>query len=88
MYGQSCRVLGCLRVGPMRFRGASLCSGCRVTFHVHRCAAISQDRWVHFARQYIVLPSSWLRLRIESSVSRELRSHVPGTAQGDASQQG
>ena len=64
-------------VGPMRFRGASLCWGHRLTFHVHRSAGICQVRWVHLARQYIALPRSRLRLRMQSSVSRDLRSHLP-----------
>ena len=38
---------------------------------------IPQVRWVHLARQYIALPRPWLLLRMESSVSRDLRSHVP-----------
>ena len=38
---------------------------------------ISKVRWVHLARQYIALPRFWLRLRMESSVSRDWRSRVP-----------
>ena len=77
MYGQSCRVVGRAGVGPLRFRGASLCWGRSVTFHSHRSARIPQVRWVHLARQYIALPRPWLPLRMESSMSRDLRSHVP-----------
>ena len=64
-------------VGPMRFWEASVCLGRSVTFHIHRSVGISQVRRVHLPRQYIALPRSWLRLRMESSVSRDLRSHVP-----------
>ena len=77
MYGQSCRVVGRGEVGPLRFGGASLCWGRSVTFHSHRSVGIPQVRWVHLARQYIALPRPWLPLRMESSVSRDLRSHVP-----------
>ena len=63
--------------GPMRFGGASLCWGCSLTFHIHRCVGISQVRWLHLARQYIALPRSWLRLRMESTVSRDLCFHMP-----------
>ena len=77
MYGQSCRVLGRGGVGPLRFGGASLCSGRSVTTHTHRSVGIPQVRWVHLARQYIALPRPWLPLRMESSVSRDLCSHVP-----------
>ena len=77
MYGQSCRVVGRGGLGPLRFGGASLCWGGRVTFHSHRSVGISLVRWVHLARQYIALPRSWLRLRRENSVSGDLRSHVP-----------
>ena len=74
MYGQSCRVVGRGGPGPLRFAGASLCWGRSVTTHTHRSVGI---RWVHLARQYIALPRPWLLLRMESSVSRDLRSHVP-----------
>ena len=77
MYGQSCRVVGRGGVGPLRFGGASLCWGRSVTTHTHRSPGILHVRWVHLARQYIALPRPWLLLRIESSVSRDLRSHVP-----------
>ena len=77
MYGQRCMVSGHWWVGPMRFQGASICSERRVTFHVHRSAGIYQVGCVHLARQYIALPRSWLRLRMESSVSRDMPSHVP-----------
>ena len=77
MYGQSWRVVGRGGVGLLRFGGASLCFGRSVTFHCHRSAGIFQVRWVHLARQYIALPRPWLPLRMESSVSRDLRSHVP-----------
>ena len=77
MYGQSCRVVGRRRMGPLRFGGASLCWGRSETFHSHRSVGIPQVRWVHLARQYIALPRPWLPLRMESSVSRDLRSHVP-----------
>ena len=77
MYGQSCRVVGEWGVGLLRFRGASLCWGHSVTFHSHRSLGIPQVRWVHLARQYIALPRPWLPLQMESSVSRDLRSHVP-----------
>ena len=77
MYGQSCRVVGRGGVGPLRFGGPSLCWGRSVTTHSHRSVGIPQVRWVHLARQYIALPRPWLPLRMESSVSRDLRSHVP-----------
>ena len=77
MYGQSCRVVGRGGVGPLRFGGASPCWGRSETFHSHRSVGIPQVRWVHLARQYIALPRPWLPLRMESSVSRDLRSHVP-----------
>ena len=77
MYGQSCRVVGRGGVGPLRFRGASLCWGRSVTLHSHRSVGIPQVRWVHLARQYIALPRPPLPLQMESSVSRDLRSHVP-----------
>ena len=64
-------------VGPMRFGGASLCWGRSVSFHSHRSVGIPQVRWVHLAGQYIALPRPWVPLRMESSVSRDLRSHVP-----------
>ena len=64
-------------MGPLRFRGASLCWGRSVTFHSHRSVGIPQVRWVHLARQYIALARPWLPLRMESSVSRDLRSHMP-----------
>ena len=51
--------------------------GRSVTFHSHRSVGIFQVRRVHLARQYIALPRPWLPLRMESSVSRDLRSHVP-----------
>ena len=68
---------GACGMGPLRFGGASLCWGRSVTFHSHRSAGIPRVRWVHLARQYIALPRPWLPLRMESSVSRDLRSHVP-----------
>ena len=77
MYGQSCRAVGRGGVGPLRFGGASLCWERSVTLHSHRSVGIPQVRWVHLARQYIALPKPWLPLRIESSVSRDLGSHVP-----------
>ena len=77
MYGQSCRVVRRGGVGPLRFGGASLCWGRSVTTHTHRSVGIPQVRLVHLARQYIALPRPWLPLRMESSVSRDLRSHVP-----------
>ena len=77
MYGQTCRVVGRGGVGPLRFRGASLCWGRSVTTHTHRSVGIPQVRSVHLARQYIALPRPWLLLRMESSVSRDLRFHVP-----------
>ena len=77
MYGQSCRVVGRGGVGPLRFGGASLCWGRSVTTHTHRSVGIPQVSWVHLARQYIALPRPWQPLRMESSVSRDLRSHVP-----------
>ena len=77
MYGQSCRVVGRGGVGPLRFGGASLCWGRSVTTHTHRFVGIPQVRWVHLARQYIALPRPWQVLRMESSVSRDLGSHVP-----------
>ena len=77
MYGQSCRVVGRGGVGPLRFGGASLCWGRSVTTHTHRSVGIPQVRWVHLARQYIALPRPWQLLRMESSVSRDWRSHVP-----------
>ena len=43
MNGQSCMVVGRGGVGPVRFGGASLCWGRRVTFHVHRWAGMCQD---------------------------------------------
>ena len=64
-------------LGPLRFGGASLCWGRSLTTHTHRSVGIPQVRWVHLARQYIALPRPWLPLRMESSVSRDLRSHVP-----------
>ena len=63
-------------MGPLRLGGASLCWGRSMSFHSHRSAGIPQVRWVHLARQYIALPRPWLPLRMESSVSRDLRSHV------------
>ena len=77
MYGQSCREVGRGAVGPLRFGGASLCWGRSVTFHSHRSAGIPQVSWVHLARQYIALPRPWLPLRMESNVSRDLRSPIP-----------
>ena len=77
MYRQSCRVVGRGGVGPLRFGGASLCWGRSVTTHTHRSVRIPQVCWVHLARQYSALPGPWLPLRMESSVSRDLRSHVP-----------
>ena len=69
-------VIGRGGLGPMRFRGAFLCWGRRVTFHARRSAEIPQDQRVHLARHYIALPKPCLP-RIESSVSRDLRPHVP-----------
>ena len=77
MYRQSCMVVGRAGIGPVRFREASLCWGRRVTFNVHCSAGIPEVRWVHLARQYIALPRCWLQLWMESSVSRDLRSHLP-----------
>ena len=77
MYGHSCRVVCRGVVGPLRWGGASLCWGRSVTFHSQRSVGIPQVRWVHLARQYIALPRPWLPLRMESSVSRDSRSHVP-----------
>ena len=77
MNGQSCRVVGRGGVGPLRFGGSSLCWGRRETFHSHQSVGIPHVRWVHLARQYIALPRPRLPLRMESSVSRDLRSHVP-----------
>ena len=77
VYRQSCRGVGRGVVGPLRFRGASLCWGRSVTFHSHRSVGIPQVRWVHLARQYIALPRPWLPLRMESSVSGDLGSHGP-----------
>ena len=77
MYGQSCIVMGRGGVVPVRFRGASLCRARRVTFHVHCSAGIYQVCWAHLARQYIALPRSWLGPQMVSSVSWDLRSHVP-----------
>ena len=77
MYGQSCRVVGHGGVGTLRFGGASLCKGRSVTFHSHRSVGIPQVRCVHLARQYMTLTRPWLLLRMKSSVSRDLRSHVP-----------
>ena len=47
-----------------------------MTLHSHRCVGIPEVCWVHLARQYIALPRPWLALRMENSVSRDLRSHV------------
>ena len=77
MYGQSCRVVRRVAVGHLRFRQASLCWGRSVTLHSQQSVGIPQVRWVHLARQYIALPRPWLPLRMESSVSRDLRSRVP-----------
>ena len=77
MYGQSCRLERRGGVGALRFGGASLCWGRSVTFDSHRSVGIPQVCWVHLARQYIALPRPWLPLWMESSVSRDLRSHVP-----------
>ena len=77
MYGQSCRLVERGGVGPLRFGGASLCWGRSVTTHTRQSVGIPQVRWVHLARQYIALPRPWLVLRMESSVARDLRSHVP-----------
>ena len=77
MYGQSCREVGRGGLGPLRFGGASLSRWRSVTFHSDRSVGIPQVRWVHLARQYIAQPRPWLPLRMESSVSRDLRSHVP-----------
>ena len=48
-----------------------------MTTHTQRSVGIPQVRWVHLARQYIALPRPWQLLRMEKSVSRDLRSHVP-----------
>ena len=77
MYGQSCRVVGRGGPGPLRFGGVSLCWGRSVITHTHRSVGIPQVRWVHSARQYIALPRPWLPLRMKSSVSMDLGSHVP-----------
>ena len=77
MYRQICRVVGRAGVGPLRFGGACLCWGRSVTLHSHRSVGIPQVRWVHLGRKNIALPRPWLPLRMESSVSRDLRSHVP-----------
>ena len=77
MYGQSCRVVGRGGWVPCCFWVASLCRGRSVTLHSHRSVGIPQVRWVYLARQYIALPQPWLPLRMESSVSRDWRSHVP-----------
>ena len=79
MYGQSCRVVGRGGVGRLWSGGASLCWGRSVTTRTHRSVGIPQVRWVHLARQYVALPRPWLPLRMESRVSRDLRSHVPQT---------
>ena len=76
MYRQSFSVVGRGGLGPLRFGGAFLCWGRSVTFHSQRSVGIFQVRWVHVARQYIALPRPWLPLQMESSVSRDLRSHV------------
>ena len=77
MYGQSFREVGRLGLGPLQYGGGSLCWGRSVTICSHRSVKIPQVRSVHLARQYIALPRPWLPLRIESSVSRDLGSHVP-----------
>ena len=77
MYGQSSREVGRGGMVPLRFGGASLCWGRSVTFQRHRSAGTPQVRWVHLANQYIALARRWLPLRNESSVSRDLRPHVP-----------
>ena len=77
MYGRSCSVVGRGGVGPLRFGGHSLCWGRSLTFDSHRSVGIFKVRWVNLARQYIALPRLWLPLQMESSVSRNLRSHVP-----------
>ena len=77
MYGQSRRLVGRGVVVPLRFGGGFLCWGRSVTFQSQRSAGIPQVRWVHLARQYSALPRPWLPLRMESSVSRDLCSHVP-----------
>ena len=58
-------------LGRLRVWGRS------VTFHSHRSVGIPQVRLVHLARQYIALLRPWLPLRMESSLSRDLRFHVP-----------
>ena len=70
----------------MWFRGASLCWGRRLTFHVHR-VGICKHRWVRLARQYIALPRPWLPLRMERSVSREScpHAHRMGGSSGSSS---
>ena len=77
MCGQSRRVVGRGGVGPLRFEGTSLCWGRSVTLQTNRFVGIPQLRWVDVASQYIALPRPWLPLRMESRVSRDLRSHVP-----------
>ena len=56
---------------------STLCWGHSVTFHTHRSLGIPQVRWVDLARQYIANPKPWLPLRMESSVCRDLHSHMP-----------
>ena len=63
-------------LAPLPFGGAALCWGRSVTTQTHLSVGIPQVRWVHLARQYIALPRPWLPLRMESSVSRDLRSPV------------
>ena len=50
MYGQSCREVGSGGVCPLRFGGASLCSGRSVTFHSHRSVGTPQVRSVHLEK--------------------------------------
>ena len=77
MYGQSCRVVGRGGGGSPAVWGGFPLLGAQRDRHTHRSVGIPQVRWVHLARQYIALPRLWLLLRMESSVSRDLRSHVP-----------
>ena len=73
------RAVGWSGVGgwvPCGLGGLPSDRGRSVTLHSHRSVGIPQVRWVHLARQYIALKRPWLPLRMESSVSRDLRSHV------------
>ena len=46
MNGPSCMVFRYRELGPVRFRGALLCLGRRVTFHVNGWEGTCQGRWV------------------------------------------